>query len=36
VTGPDYCHTITDIEATGPGNRVTSDDVQRYIERSKG
>lgn len=23
--------TITDIEATGPGNRVTSDDVQRYI-----
>lgn len=27
---------ITDIEATGPGNRVTSDDVQRYIERSKG
>lgn len=27
---------ITDIEATGPGNRVTSDDVQRYIERNKG
>ena len=27
---------ITDIEATGPGNRVTSDDVQRYIARSKG
>ncbi len=23
--------TITDIEATGPGNRVSGDDVQRYI-----
>ncbi|MFZ9681641.1 MAG: biotin/lipoyl-containing protein [Cephaloticoccus sp.] len=27
--------TITDIEATGPGNRVSGDDVQRYLERRK-
>ncbi|MCF7689341.1 MAG: E3 binding domain-containing protein [Cephaloticoccus sp.] len=27
---------ITDIEATGPGNRVSGDDVQRYIESHKG
>ncbi|MFM1851745.1 MAG: hypothetical protein RIS54_1429 [Verrucomicrobiota bacterium] len=27
---------ITDIEATGPGNRVSGDDVQRYLERRKG
>lgn len=28
--------TITDIEATGPGGRVSGDDVQRYIEKRKG
>ncbi len=28
--------TITDIEATGPGNRVSGDDVQRYIANRKG
>lgn len=28
--------TITDIEATGPGNRVSGDDVQRYLEKRKG
>lgn len=28
--------TITDIEATGPGNRVSGDDVQRYIAARKG
>ncbi len=27
---------ITDIEATGPGNRVSGDDVQRYIAQKKG
>ena len=27
--------TITDIEATGPGNRVSGDDVQRYLEKRK-
>ena len=27
---------ITDIEATGPGNRVSGDDVQRYIAARKG
>lgn len=27
---------ITDIEATGPGNRVSSEDVQRYLARRKG
>lgn len=27
---------ITDIEATGPGNRVSGDDVQRYIALKKG
>ena len=27
---------ITDIEATGPGHRVSGDDVQRYLARSKG
>jgi pyruvate/2-oxoglutarate dehydrogenase complex dihydrolipoamide acyltransferase (E2) component len=26
---------ITDIEATGPGNRVTGDDVTRYLSKSK-
>ena len=26
---------ITDIEATGPGNRVSGDDVQRYIAQKK-
>jgi pyruvate/2-oxoglutarate dehydrogenase complex dihydrolipoamide acyltransferase (E2) component len=26
---------ITDIEATGPGNRVTGDDVTRYLAKSK-
>ena len=26
---------VTDIEATGPGNRVTGDDVTRYIARPK-
>jgi pyruvate/2-oxoglutarate dehydrogenase complex dihydrolipoamide acyltransferase (E2) component len=26
---------ITDIEATGPGNRVTGDDVTRYLARPK-
>jgi pyruvate/2-oxoglutarate dehydrogenase complex dihydrolipoamide acyltransferase (E2) component len=26
---------ITDIEATGPGNRVSGDDVQRYLEKQK-
>jgi pyruvate/2-oxoglutarate dehydrogenase complex dihydrolipoamide acyltransferase (E2) component len=26
---------ITDIEATGPGNRVTGDDVTRYLARAK-
>jgi len=26
---------ITDIEATGPGNRVTGDDVARYLARPK-
>ena len=26
---------ITDIEATGPGNRVSGDDVTRYLEKSK-
>jgi pyruvate/2-oxoglutarate dehydrogenase complex dihydrolipoamide acyltransferase (E2) component len=28
--------TITDIEATGPGNRVSGDDVQRYLAKRKG
>jgi pyruvate/2-oxoglutarate dehydrogenase complex dihydrolipoamide acyltransferase (E2) component len=28
--------TIMDIEATGPGNRVSGDDVQRYLEKRKG
>jgi pyruvate/2-oxoglutarate dehydrogenase complex dihydrolipoamide acyltransferase (E2) component len=28
--------TITDIEATGPGNRVSGDDVQRYLANRKG
>lgn len=28
--------TISDIDATGPGNRVTSDDVQRYISKRQG
>jgi pyruvate/2-oxoglutarate dehydrogenase complex dihydrolipoamide acyltransferase (E2) component len=27
---------ITDIEATGPGNRVSGDDVQRYLAARKG
>ena len=27
---------ITDIEATGPGNRVSSEDVQRYVAMRKG
>lgn len=27
---------ITDIEATGPGNRVSGDDVQRYLATRKG
>lgn len=27
---------ITDIEATGPGNRVSSEDVQRYLAKRKG
>ncbi|MCC6414437.1 MAG: E3 binding domain-containing protein [Opitutaceae bacterium] len=27
---------ITGIVATGPGNRVTSDDVQRYLDKQKG
>ena len=27
---------ITDIEATGPGNRVSGDDVQRYLAKRKG
>ena len=27
---------ITDIEATGPGNRVSGDDVQRYLAAKKG
>lgn len=27
---------ITDIEATGPGNRVSGDDVQRYLAKHKG
>ena len=27
---------ITDIEATGPGNRVSGDDVQRYVSAKKG
>ncbi len=27
--------TITDIEATGPGNRVSGDDVQRYLAKRK-
>ena len=27
---------ITDIEATGPGNRVSGDDVQRYLAQKKG
>ena len=27
---------ITDIEATGPGHRVSGDDVQRYLARRKG
>ena len=27
--------TITDIEATVPGNRVSGDDVQRYLEKRK-
>ena len=27
--------TITDIEATGQGNRVSGDDVQRYLEKRK-
>ncbi|MBP6507811.1 MAG: E3 binding domain-containing protein [Opitutaceae bacterium] len=26
---------LTDIEATGPGNRVSGDDVQRYLEKRK-
>ena len=26
---------ITDIEATGPGNRVSGDDIARYLERRK-
>jgi pyruvate/2-oxoglutarate dehydrogenase complex dihydrolipoamide acyltransferase (E2) component len=28
--------TITGIEATGPGNRVSGDDVQRYLAQRKG
>ncbi len=28
--------TITDIEATGPGNRVSGDDVVRYLAQRKG
>ena len=28
--------TIPDIEGTGPGNRVSGDDVQRYIDSRKG
>lgn len=28
--------TITDIEATGPGGRVSGDDVQRYLDKRKG
>ncbi|MFI5356064.1 MAG: biotin/lipoyl-containing protein [Opitutales bacterium] len=28
--------TITDIEATGPGNRVSGDDVQHYLARRQG
>jgi pyruvate/2-oxoglutarate dehydrogenase complex dihydrolipoamide acyltransferase (E2) component len=28
--------TITGIEATGPGNRVSGDDVQRYLAARKG
>jgi len=28
--------TITDIEATGPGGRVSGDDVTRYLARRKG
>lgn len=27
---------IADIDATGPGNRVSGDDVQRYLEKRKG
>jgi pyruvate/2-oxoglutarate dehydrogenase complex dihydrolipoamide acyltransferase (E2) component len=27
---------LTDIEATGPGNRVSSEDVQRYLAKRKG
>ena len=27
---------ITDIDATGPGNRVSSEDVQRYLAKRKG
>jgi pyruvate/2-oxoglutarate dehydrogenase complex dihydrolipoamide acyltransferase (E2) component len=27
---------LTDIEATGPGNRVSSEDVQRYLAKQKG
>jgi pyruvate/2-oxoglutarate dehydrogenase complex dihydrolipoamide acyltransferase (E2) component len=27
---------ITDIEATGPGNRVSGDDVQRYLAQRQG
>ena len=27
---------ITDIEATGPGHRVSGDDVQRYLAQKKG
>lgn len=26
---------ITDIEATGPGNRISGDDVQKYLEKRK-
>lgn len=29
-------HSITDIEATGPGNRVSGDDVQRYLAKRRG
>ena len=26
---------LTDVEATGPGNRVSGDDIARYLERRK-
>lgn len=28
--------TITDIQATGPGNRVSGEDVQRYLDKRNG